>query len=88
MCLLNDYVSSRLQIRVDEEDCSTLKHVNMIYCRLVDLSVFTQILVESNLKVGSQESLNDELISESGSFNTEKNLVFELPNFLAKYYLV
>lgn len=87
MCLLNDYISSRLQIRVDE-DSSLIKHVNMIYCRLVDLSVFTQILVESNLKVSSQQSLNDELISGSTSYNIEKSLDFELPTFLAKYYLV
>lgn len=75
--MLNDYISSRLQIRVDDES-SSIKHVNMVYCRLVDLSVFTQIMVESNLKASSQQSLDD----------TEKNLVFELPNALAKFYLL
>ncbi|CAF0718976.1 unnamed protein product [Brachionus calyciflorus] len=94
VCLLNDYISSRLQIRLDVDkgetrDQSSLKHVNMIYCKLVDLNVFTQILIESNLKINSKnETQNDEILSESGVYDIEKNLLFELPSFLKKYYLI
>ena len=88
--MLNDYVSSRLQIRLDdEEDQSTLKHVNMIYCKLVDLNVFTQILIESNLKINAKnETKNDEILGESGVYDVEKNLIFNLPTFLKKFYLI
>lgn len=75
--MLNEYVSKRLQIRLEESkneskpaaESHTLNHASMIYTRLIDINTFVQILVESNL------------VSHDG------DTYFVLPEPLRKFYL-
>jgi hypothetical protein len=54
--MLNEYNSKRLQIRIQQKSTSSpLKHVSMIYTRLIDVNLFTQILIESNLVKNQQD---------------------------------
>jgi hypothetical protein len=98
--LLNDYLSTRLQIRCEEESAESeskskksspaanenqsgdtmanLKHVNMIYCRLIDINLFTQILIESSIikKLDNSKAENTSEVS------------FVLPNVLKEFYTI
>lgn len=87
--MLNDYLSSRLQIRCAPEKSSSnesastskkekeIKHVNMIYCRLIDINVFTQLLVETNI-----------IKNYSGRELNARKVSFVLPNSLKPFYHV
>ncbi len=70
--MLNEYNSKRLQIRVEQKNTSSpLKHISMIYTRLIDVNLFTQIIIESNL------------IKKDKTNNFE----FNAPQPLKKFYL-
>lgn len=100
MSLLDDYVSSRLQIRYEKKSKSAanekksqsssvkkskshsmekgegVEHVHMIYCRLIDINLFTQILIEtSTVRKYSGES-------------TRRPVSFVLPQALKQFYHV
>jgi len=75
---LNDYLSERLQIRVDDKtkiskskkETDEIKHVSMIYAVVMDVSAFMQVLIESNA-------------TQTGP---DKKYMFKLPDQLRKYY--
>ena len=74
--MLNEYNSKRLQIRLQESKNeknidTSLKHVSMIYTRLIDVNIFLQILIESNLVKQADNA---------------SNIQFNLPEILKKFY--
>jgi len=81
--LLNDYISERLQIRLDDKAKSApkkgkevsekgIKHISMIHATVMDVSAFMQVLIESNTSVD---------VAKGGKHS------FKLPDQLKKYYL-
>ncbi len=80
--LLNDYISERLQIRLDDKAKSApkkgkevsekgIKHISMIHATVMDVSAFMQVLIESNTSVDGSKGKHS----------------FKLPDQLKKYYL-
>lgn len=90
--LMNDYVSKRLQIRIDSEEnktstgqtssSKTLRHTHMIYARLMNVNAFMQSLIETNL-VKIDKTNNNMLLLDKSSTN---DICFVLPDLLKKYY--
>ena len=72
--MLGEYISERLQIRLasaGKAGNEPVKHISMIHAQLMDINVFLQVLVESNLKAANGEA---------------NRFTFELPDSLRNFY--
>lgn len=82
---MNDYISKRLQIRVDNQEQTQNTH--MIYARLMNLNAFLQILIESSIVERNKMLSNDKLVSQLNKGDL-RDAYFVLPSILTSYYSV